>query len=158
MKLYFAYFALVLTVACSSLEDRQESLKMFGSAKFNAHLWAASNEYVRGTMIYDFVSSNAPITDRSREFIVSALGGNTGYHEYGYYPAYYVGPEPPEGNARAYLVAFIIDPESGNVCDIHIHPEPDWRLRDAGTGLIPAHDPFRRESFGAGRGGIYKIF
>lgn len=76
----------------------------------------------RGKMIYNFIKTNEPITDKSRDFIISHLGESTGYHDYDSYPAYYVGPKPPDSEAEAYLVAFIIDHKTNKVRSIYIEP------------------------------------
>jgi hypothetical protein len=116
---------MIFCTACSSLNEKVEQLRFFGNKEFDQKVWSFSNEYVRGTMIYDFLSRNSPITDRSFEFVLNNLGSSTGYYEYDLYPAYYIGPKPKEGDAKAYLIAFIIDHKSGQVRDIHIHPELD---------------------------------
>jgi len=74
-------------------------------------------------MIYDFVTSNSPITDKNFDFILRNLGNSTGYYEYDMNPAYYIGSKPIETDARIYLIAFVIDHESGRVRDIRIRPE-----------------------------------
>lgn len=122
-KIIIFIFFIFVVGACSSLNDRVDQLRFFGTEKFDHDLWSKSNEYTRGTMIYDFVSKNALVTDASRKFIVESLGNSTGYYEYDLNPAYYIGPKPKGSEARAYMIAFIIDHKSGKVRDIYIHPE-----------------------------------
>jgi serine/threonine protein kinase len=109
--------------SCSSLDNRQESLAKFGNVEFNPDVWAISNEYVRGTMIHDFLKQNSPITDKDRSFIIHQLGNSTAYFEYDVNPAYYIGSSPKVGRLKAYLVAFIIDQQTGRVRDIQVYPE-----------------------------------
>lgn len=96
---------------------------MLGTDNFTRDRWAKSDEAARGKMIYDFIKRNDPITNKNRKFIVDQLGESTGYHDYDSYPAYYVGPKPLNSDAKAYLVAFVIDHITGNVTRIHIEPE-----------------------------------
>ena len=110
-------------LSCSSLDDRQESLKKLGSDTFDPNVWATSNEHIRGRMIYDFLQINAPITNKDRSFIIRNLGDSTGYFEYDINPAYYVGDNSQRGRHEVHLVAFIIDQESGKVSDILVSPE-----------------------------------
>lgn len=121
---YFCCFSIIIiTASCSSLDNRQESLAKFGKAEFYPNVWAISNDYVRGTMIHDFLKKNSPITDKDRSFIIHQLGNSTAYFEYDVNPAYYIGSSPKVGQLKAYLVAFIIDQETGKVCDIQVYPE-----------------------------------
>ncbi|WP_459825852.1 hypothetical protein [Desulfomicrobium salsuginis] len=112
-----------MAASCSSLDNRQESLAKLGNAEFNPDVWAISNEYVRGTMIHDFLVKNSPITDKDRSFIIHQLGNSTAYFEYDVNPAYYIGNSPKVGHLKAYLVAFIIDQQTGKVRDIQVYPE-----------------------------------
>lgn len=114
---------IVMAASCSSLDNRQESLEKLGNAEFNPDVWAISNEYVRGTMIHDFLKQNSPITDKDRSFIIHQLGNSTAYFEYDVNPAYYIGSSPKVGRLKAYLVAFIIDQQTGRVRDIQVYPE-----------------------------------
>ena len=114
---------IVMAASCSSLNNRQESLAKLGNAEFNPDVWAISNEYVRGTMIHDFLKQNSPITDKDRSFIIHQLGNSTAYFEYDVNPAYYIGSSPKVGHLKAYLVAFIIDQKTGKVRDIQVYPE-----------------------------------
>ena len=114
---------IVMAASCSSLDNRQESLAKLGNAEFNPDVWAISNEYVRGTMIHDFLIQNSPITDKDRSFIIHQLGNSTAYFEYDVNPAYYIGSSPKVGHLKAYLVAFIIDQKTGKVRDIQVYPE-----------------------------------
>lgn len=109
--------------ACSSLDDRQESLKKLGTDTFDANIWAISNAHVRGRMIYDFLQINAPITNKDRNFIIRHLGESTGYFEYDINPAYYVGYSSQDGKDKTQLIAFIIDRETEKVSDIMVYPE-----------------------------------
>ena len=110
-------------LSCSSLDDRQKSLKKLGSDTFDPNLWATSNDHIRGRMIYDFLYINAPIKNKDRNFIIRNLGNSTGYFEYDINPAYYVGGAPQGGKDKAHLVVFVIDRESGRVSDILVRPE-----------------------------------
>ena len=113
----------VTGMSCSSLDDRQESLKKLGTDTFDSNVWSISNAHVRGRMIYDFLQKNAPITNKDRNFIIRHLGESTGYFEYDINPAYYVGNASQGGKDKAQLIAFIIDLESGKVSDILMYPE-----------------------------------
>lgn len=121
---FFCYVSIIVMAAsCSSLDNRQESLAKLGNAEFNPDVWAISNEYVRGTMIHDFLKKNSPITDKDRSFIIHQLGNSTAYFEYDVNPAYYIGSSPKVGHLKAHLVAFIIDQKTGKVRDIQVYPE-----------------------------------
>jgi len=112
-----------MAASCSSLDNRQESLAKLGNAEFNPNVWAISNEYVRGTMIHDFLKKNSSITEKDRSFIIQQLGNSTAYFEYDVNPAYYIGNSLKVGHLKAYLVAFIIDQQTGKVRDIQVYPE-----------------------------------
>ena len=114
---------IAMAASCSSLDSRQESLAKLGNAEFNPDVWAISSEYVRGTMIHDFLEKNSPITNKDRSFIIHQLGNSTAYFEYDVNPAYYIGSSPKVGHLKAYLVAFIIDQQTGKVRDIQVYPE-----------------------------------
>jgi hypothetical protein len=123
IKIIYYFILIFLGASCSRLNDRIEKLRRFGTSEFDSYVWSISNEYIRGTMIYDFVTSNSPITDKNFDFILRNLGNSTGYYEYDMNPAYYIGSKPIETDARIYLIAFVIDHESGRVRDIRIRPE-----------------------------------
>ena len=78
---------------------------------------------MRGSMIYDFFKRNSPIIGKSDVFIISQLGNSTGYHDYESNPAYYIGPKPPGSNAKAYLLAFIVDHNTRKITEIYIEPK-----------------------------------
>lgn len=118
----------MMAVSCSSLDDRQESLAKFGRGEFDPEEWAISNEYVRGTMIYDFIMKNAPTTSKDRDFIIDQLGNGTAYFEYDINPAYYIGNSPKGDHLKGYLIAFIVDHETGKVRDILVYPEMEGEL------------------------------
>ena len=115
-------FYIMCAVSCSN-KAKLESLRSLGTEEFSREKWSKADEVARGRMIYSFIKSNEPITNKDRAFIISQLGENTGYHDYDSFPAYYVGPKPPNSEAKAYLVAFIIDHKTGKIKDIYVEPE-----------------------------------
>ena len=93
-----------------------------GTETFDSQKWAHADGQERGRMIYDFMHRNTPITNKHRSFIISQLGESTGYYDYDHFPAYYIGPKPPNSNAKAYLFAFTIDHKTDQVTGIYIEP------------------------------------
>ena len=124
-SIIFVYCVMIgsVCISCSSLDDRQESLKKLGTNTFDQHLWKISDDYVRGTMIYDFLKANYPITNKSRSFIISQLGNSTGYFEYDINPAYYIGGSQKERSPDSHMIVFIIDSDTKKVSDILVNPE-----------------------------------
>jgi hypothetical protein len=116
------FFIITLPILSCGSGSAVESLKTLGTEPFDASRWARAGEQERGTMIYDFIHTNTPITDKDRNFIIGQLGENTGYYDYDHFPAYYVGPKPINSNAKAYLVAFTVDHETERVTGVHIEP------------------------------------
>ena len=122
-NLFWSFFlAIALTILACSSDRAVESLKKLGTEAFNAQGWAHASEQERGTMIYDFIQMNSPITNKDRSFIISQLGENTGYYDYDHFPAYYIGPRPPDSNAKAYLIAFTINHKTNRVTSVHVEP------------------------------------
>ena len=122
LLLVSSLIAIFFGVSCTT-NSKIESLRLLGNEKFSSDEWSKADEIGRGKMIYDFVTTNQPIVGKDKAFIVGQLGESTGYHDYDTYPAYYVGPKPPKSEAKAYLVAFIIDHETSKIKDIYIEPK-----------------------------------
>lgn len=122
LLLITSFLAILFGASCTA-NNKIESLRRLGAEEFSSDKWSKADEIGRGKMIYDFITKNQPITSKDRGFVISQLGESTGYHDYDTYPAYYVGPKPPKSEAKAYLVAFIIDHDTGKIKDIYIEPE-----------------------------------
>ena len=123
---WFSYFflsllAISLLSACSKLNI--EHFKVLGTDRFDQQRWSTGDEIARGKMLYDFLVSNSPILGKDRDFIIEQLGPNTGYYLYDSFPAYYLGPKPKEGPAKAWLVAFVLNHETNKVREIYVHPD-----------------------------------
>jgi hypothetical protein len=113
----------LLSLPSCSMDGKIESLKNLGTKEFSSIIWMSADELERGKMIHDFLKKNSPITDKTRGFIIEQLGPNTGYHLYDSFPAYYVGPPPPNNHVKAYLIAFTIDHASEKITNIFIDPK-----------------------------------
>ena len=121
MSRLMVLFIALSMLSCSS--DRvAESLKELGTEPYDASRWAHASEQERGRMIYDFIRTNSPITNKDRSFIISQLGENTGYYDYDHFPAYYIGQKPPNSDAKAYLIVFLVDHKTERVTGIQIEP------------------------------------
>jgi hypothetical protein len=124
---YKIYFFLTLIIFFSILScsyNKIQSLKKLGTEEFNKEKWLISDEVARGRMIYDFIKKNKPIENKRKStFVFNQLGESTGYYNYDSYPAYYIGPQPPSSDSKAYLLAFIVDHKTKIIIDIYINPQ-----------------------------------
>ena len=120
LKTIILLVTITLLNACSNIDIAR--FKALGETSFDKNTWLVSNEQQRGEMFFDFLQSNSPITNKKAKFVFDSLGPSTGYYLYDHFPAYYIGPKPANNNAKAYLVAFEVDHDSGEIKDIYVHP------------------------------------
>jgi len=111
----------LISISCSGIDI--DVFKQFGEESFNRQKWLDGDEMVKGKMVYDFLKKNTPIKQQNGASIVAQLGEHTGYYLYDHFPAYYIGPKPPNSNAKAYLLAFVLDQETNQVKEIYLHPK-----------------------------------
>ncbi len=106
-----------------SLDSKIEKLKGFGLENFTQEKWISSTQEKRAGMIYSFFKKH-DIKKMNADDIRATLGKQTGYYDYDEYPAYFIGSSSVESMyGKGYLIAFIIDSQSGLVSDIIIEPE-----------------------------------
>jgi hypothetical protein len=119
MKNFIIFSFFIFMFGCS-VDNKLKEFKKLGTEEFSVERWAQANSAGRGTMIYDFLKKNWPITEKNRDFVLSQLGEPTAYAGQEYYPAYAITTTESSGTAKLVFVSFIAEPSSGKITAVYL--------------------------------------
>jgi len=118
MKYVVLIIALVI-IGCSSELDKLQSLSI---EPFTKEKWKSASQEERGKMLYSFLKTHE-IRNMHRKEIIGLLGEPTGYYDYEYIPAYFIGPDSVSSSyGKGYLLIFPNDESTGRVEGYEIIP------------------------------------
>lgn len=121
MKYVFLIIALMIS-GCSS-EMEIDKLQALGTEPFTKEKWKSASKEERGEMLYSFLKTHE-IRNMHRKEIVEVLGEPTGYYNYEYIPAYFIGPDSVSSSyGKGYLLIFLNDESTGQVEGYEIIPQ-----------------------------------
>src|SRR5690554_4682646 len=112
----------LLALGCNSKTTDIEAVKKLGAREFSNAQCLESGAVERGEMLYSYLKQREPNSSLTKAQVEEELGPATGYYEYDEFPAYYIGPKPDGVEQPAYLVAFIIRHQTGQVKGFHVEP------------------------------------